>query len=238
MKEYGEEQKRGILYLCAVPIGNEEDISLRCVRILRSVGYIAAEHPSKSKPFLEHLGISQQTVIAYSGRSREEQGQKIVDLLQSGFDVALITDAGMPAVADPGEGLVRLCAENGITVMAVPGACAFVSALAVSGLETGRFCFEGFLSMNRNKRRKHLDGLKNERRTMIFYEAPQKLPFTLKDLLETLGERKITLCADLTKESEETIHTTLSRAVTEAEAIISYQSEYVLVIEGKTEKNE
>ena len=117
-------------------------------------------------------------------------------------------------------------------------ACAFVSALAVSGLETGRFCFEGFLSMNRNKRRKHLDGLKNERRTMIFYEAPQKLPFTLKDLLETLGERKITLCADLTKESEETIHTTLSRAVTEAEAIISYQSEYVLVIEGKTEKNE
>ena len=225
-------RREGILYLCAVPIGNDNDISERCIRILHSAQYIAAEHPDKSLPFLERLGIPEKPVLVYSGRNQEAHGREIIYLLHSGADVALITDAGMPAVSDPGENLVRMCAEENLTVRVIPGACAFVSALAVSGLETGRFCFEGFLSRNRTHRREHLDSLKEEQRTLIFYEAPQKLPFTLNDLYAAFGDRRITLCADLTKERERIVRTTLSDACKNAEALISYQSEYVLVIEG------
>ena len=221
----------GNLYLCSVPIGNWGDISERCIQILNFVDCIAAEHPDKSRMFLRRFSIGEKPVLPYSGREREAQGQKIIELLQDGYNVALITDAGTPAVADPGEGIVRLCAEEGIPVRAVPGACALVCALAVSGLRTGRFCFEGFLSMNRKQRKKHLESLKDETRTMIFYEAPQKLSFTLKDLFEALGDRRITLCADLTKEGEEILYTTLQEASNNPK-FISSRREYVLVVEG------
>jgi 16S rRNA (cytidine1402-2'-O)-methyltransferase len=202
----------GILYLVATPIGNLGDISKRAADTLASVDFIAAEDTRVTLKLLNHLQIKKPTVSYYE-HNRTESGAKIRDRLLAGETCALVTDAGMPAISDPGEDLVRLCAEAGITVYPIPGPCAAVTALAVSGLTTGRFTFEGFLSTAKKSRFEHLNALKTEKRTMIFYEAPHKLLPTLRDLLEALGDRRISVSREMTKLHEETLRMTLSGAL-------------------------
>ena len=189
----------GILYLVPTPIGNLNDISPRCARTLAEADFIAAEDTRVSLKLLNHLEIK-KSLVSYHEHNKAESGGKILARLLAGETCALVTDAGSPAISDPGEDLVRLCAENGVTVCAIPGPCALVTALSISGLPTGRFTFEGFLSVNKKSRQEHLTGLKDETRTMIFYEAPHKLLTTLRDLADAFGEdRKISLCRELTK---------------------------------------
>ena len=176
----------GILYLVATPIGNLGDFSPRAVDTLQQVDFIAAEDTRVSLKLLNHFGIKKQ-LISYHEHNQATAGPAIVDRLLGGESCALVTDAGMPAISDPGEGLVRIAAESGIEVQAIPGCCAAIAALAVSGLPTGRFTFEGFLSMNKKSRREHLQSLKSEKRTMIFHEAPHKLPATLRTLQRPLA---------------------------------------------------
>ena len=201
----------GILYLVATPIGNLGDLSPRAAETLAAVDFIAAEDPRVSVKLLNHFGIK-RPLVSYHQHNQNTAGPAILRRLLSGESCALVTDAGTPAISDPGEALVGLCAENGVTVQAVPGCCALISALAVSGLPTGRFTFEGFLSTNKRDRREHLQSLQGERRTMVFYEAPHKLCGTLEDLREAFGDRPVALCRELTKLHEETRRTTLAQA--------------------------
>lgn len=224
----------GTLYLVATPIGNMSDLSERALKVLSEVDFIAAEDTRNSGVMLSRLGIS-KPMISYYEHNKHGRGEIIVSRLLEGQSCALITDAGTPAVSDPGEDIVRLCAERGIPVTSVPGCCAAITALTLSALPTRRFCFEGFLSAAKNERRERLDELKNERRTMIFYEAPHKLRGTLDALCEAFGgERKISLCRELTKLNEEILRTTLADAVkTYAER--EPRGEYVLVVDGDAE---
>ena len=222
----------GVLYLVGTPIGNLADISERAVKVLSEVDFIAAEDTRNSARLLSALGIQHKELVSYHEHNKKSSGERLCTRLLSGESCALITDAGMPAISDPGEDVVRLCAQSGIPVSVVPGACAAVCALALSGLSTRRFAFEGFLSANKGERRKMLDSLKGETRTMIFYEAPHKLRATLEDMLSAFGgERRISLCRELTKLNEEVERTTLSDAV-EAYSVREPRGEYVLIVEG------
>lgn len=225
----------GTLYLVATPIGNLGDFSPRARQIMCDVDFIAAEDTRVTKKLLNALDLPSKPMISYFEHNRRERGEEIVKKLLGGENCALVTDAGTPAVSDPGEDLVALCAENNIPVQSIPGCCAAVCALAVSGLPTGRWCFEGFLSVNKKARKEHLDSLLSEKRTMIFYEAPHKLRQTLHDMCLAFGDdRKIAMCREITKIHEESLRMTLS----EAEEYYSENSprgEYVLVLEGNTE---
>ena len=221
----------GTLYLVATPIGNLGDLSPRAVETLEAVDFIAAEDTRVSMKLLNHFGIK-KPLVSYHEHNHVTAGQAILARLLAGESCALVTDAGTPAISDPGEDLVRLCAENGVEVLSIPGCCAAVNALAVSGLPTGRFTFEGFLTVNKKSRRERLDSLKTEERTMIFHEAPHKLRTTLEDLCAAFGpERRVALCRELTKLHEETIRTTLEQAV-EFYTENAPKGEYVLVVAG------
>jgi len=223
----------GTLYLVATPIGNLGDISARAAATLGAVDFIAAEDTRVSVKLLNHLQIK-KNLISYHEHNRIESGEKIVARLLAGESCALVTDAGMPAISDPGQELVKLCDEAGIAVLAIPGASAVVCAVALSGLPSGRWTFEGFLSTARKSRFEHLSELKTERRTMVFYEAPHKLRRTLADMLEAFGDRRISVSRELTKLHEETLRMTLSRAVAHFDAT-EPRGEFVLAIEGYVE---
>ncbi len=220
----------GTLYLVATPIGNLGDFSPRGVETLQAADFIAAEDTRVSVKLLNHFGVK-KPLVSYHEHNRASAGQAILARLLAGESCALVTDAGTPAISDPGEGLVRLCGENGVTVEAIPGCCAAICALAVSGLPTGRFTFEGFLSANKKERRTALLKLKNEERTMVFHEAPHKLRATLADMAEILGDRPAALCRELTKLHEETLRTTLLQAA-ELYREKEPRGEYVLVVAG------
>ena len=220
------------LYLVATPIGNLADMSERAIKTLSEVDFIAAEDTRNSMRLLNYFGIS-KPLVSYYEHNKRERGEEIIARLLGGESCALITDAGTPAISDPGEDLVRLCAENGVTVTAIPGACAMVNALALSALSTVRFVFEGFLPVQKKQRKERLKELSGEHRTFILHEAPHKLRATLSDLSEVLGgDRKIALCRELTKLNEEIIRTTLAEACSIYEER-EPRGEYVLVIEGK-----
>lgn len=222
---------KSTLYLVATPIGNLADISERAIKVLSEVDFIAAEDTRNSVRLLSALGIKKE-LVSYHEHNKKASGERLVARLLSGESCAVITDAGMPAISDPGEDIVRLCADAGITVSVIPGACAAVSALSVSGLGTSRFAFEGFLSANKGERKRHLDKVKHEDRTLIFYEAPHKLRATLADMAETFGnERKISLCRELTKLNEEIKRTTIGEAIAYYDAN-EPRGEYVLIVEG------
>lgn len=231
MSEEKNKIEGGTLYLVATPIGNLADISERAVKALTEADFVAAEDTRNSLKLLTALGIHTQ-LVSYHEHNKKASGERIVERLLSGESCALITDAGMPAISDPGEDIVKLCAERGVRVAIVPGACAAVSALALSGLSTVRFAFEGFPSANKSERRKRLAEVAREERTMIFYEAPHKLRQTLDDMLTAFGgERRISLARELTKLNEEVYRTTIGEAV----ALYSEREprgEYVLVVEG------
>ena len=224
----------GTLYLVGTPIGNLGDLSPRAAEILRSVDFIAAEDTRVTLKLLTHFGIK-KPLVSYYEHNKIESAAVILPRLLAGESCALVSDAGMPAISDPGEELVRLCAERGIPVASVPGPSAVVTALAMSGLPTQRFTFEGFLSTANKSRREHLASLKNEHRTMVIYEAPHKLAETLADLLEALGDRDVALCRELTKLHEEVVRTTLSQAA-EHYAAERPRGEFVLVIRGAPEE--
>ena len=220
----------GTLYLVATPIGNLGDFSPRGVETLERADFIAAEDTRVSMKLLNHFGIK-KPLVSYHEHNRASAGQTILTRLLAGETCALVTDAGTPAISDPGEDLVRLCGENNIAVEAIPGCCAAICALAVSGLPTGRFTFEGFLPANKKERRTALLRLQGEERTMVFHEAPHKLRATLSDMAEILGDRPVALCRELTKLHEETLRTTLSAAVA-LYAEREPRGEYVLVVAG------
>lgn len=221
----------GILYLVPTPIGNLSDLSPRALDTLAQVDFIAAEDTRVTLKLLNHFSIK-KPMMAYYRHNTQAGGQAILKRLLNGEACALVSDAGTPAVSDPGEDLVKLCVSHGIDVVALPGPCALTTALSVSGLPTGRFTFEGFLAMNKKNRRDHLNALKTEPRTMIFYEAPHKLLTTLQDLSEVFGpDRPVALCRELTKLHEEVIRTTLSGAV-ERYRLQSPKGEFVLVVSG------
>ena len=221
------------LYIVGTPIGNLGDFSPRAVEILQSVDFIAAEDTRVTLKLLNHFGIK-KPMISYFEHNRFERGEIICQRLENGENAALVSDAGMPAISDPGELLVKQCAQRDIPVLAVPGPSAVVTALAVSGLPTGRFSFEGFLSTNRKGRSDHLQSLKNDPHTLVFYEAPHKLCRTLSDLYEVFGDRRIALVRELTKIHEEVFRTTLSGAIAHY-AENPPRGEFVLVIEGAPE---
>ena len=221
---------KGTLYLCATPIGNLEDMTFRAVRILKEVDVIAAEDTRNSVKLLNHFDIH-TPMTSYHEFNKIDKGQYLVKRLLEGENIALITDAGMPWISDPGEELVRMCRDAGVPVTAVPGACACVTALVISGRPTRRFCFEAFLPTDKKERRAVLEELKTETRTSIIYEAPHRLVKTLQELLNELGDRKITVCKELTKKHETGFETTLKEAVPYYEQN-EPRGEYVLVLEG------
>ena len=221
----------GMLYLVPTPIGNLGDISPRCRETLEQADFIAAEDTRVSLKLLNHLGIK-KSLVSYYEHNKAFKGNMIVDRILAGETCALVSDAGSPAISDPGEDLVRQCAEAGITVCAIPGPCAVITGLSISGLPTGRFCFEGFLSTSKKSRREHLESLVKEQRTMIFYEAPHKLLSTLQDMAAVFGgDRPISLCRELTKLHEEVVRTTLEGAI-EKYTQQPPKGEFVLVIGG------
>ena len=225
----------GKLYLCATPIGNLEDMTFRAIRILQEVDLIAAEDTRNSIKLLNHFEIH-TPMTSYHEYNKYDKGRELVQKLLAGTNIALITDAGTPGISDPGEELVALCAENGVTVQAIPGCCAAIAALAVSGLDTRRFTFEGFLPSGKKERRAALEELTGEARTMVFHEAPHRLRQTLADMVELLGDRPAALCRELTKLHEDTVRTTL------AQAAAFYRDneprgEYVLVVAGREKQN-
>ena len=225
----------GTLYLVPTPIGNLSDISARCAETLAQADFIAAEDTRVSLKLLNHLDIK-KPMVSYHEHNKRESGPRILERLQAGESCALVTDAGCPAISDPGEDLVRLCAEAGVPVCAIPGPCAAVTALSVSALPTGRFAFEGFLPMQKKERRARLEGLKAEERTMILYEAPHKLRDTLADLLEAFGpDRRISLCLELTKLHEEILRLSLGEAL-RYYAENEPRGEYVLILAGAEPK--
>ena len=215
----------GMLYICATPIGNLEDITLRVLRVLREADLIAAEDTRNSIKLLNHFDIK-TPMTSYHEYNKYDKAKALVQKMEAGLNVALITDAGTPAISDPGEELVKQCHEAGIEVTSLPGPSAFVTALTLSGRPTGRFCFEAFLPYDKRERAAVL-----EERTMIFYEAPHKLLQTLRDLLEVLGDRRVSLCRELTKKHEENFRTTLSGAIAHYQQQ-EPKGEFVLVIEG------
>lgn len=224
----------GKLYLVGTPIGNLGDFSPRAADALREADFIAAEDTRVTLKLLNHFGI-RKPMVSYFEHNKYASGAKIFERILAGETCALVTDAGMPAISDPGEELVRMCAEGGVEVLTVPGPSALISALALSALPTGRFCFEGFLSTANKSRREHLESLRSERRTMIFYEAPHKLMRTLEDMKNTFGgERRISLCRELTKLHEQTLRTDIAGAI-EHFTEFPPKGEFVLVIEGAPE---
>ena len=221
----------GMLYLVPTPIGNLGDISLRCRQTLEMADFIAAEDTRVSLKLLNHLGIK-KSLVSYYEHNKAQKGNVILDRILAGETCALVSDAGSPAISDPGEDLVKLCAEAGVTVCAIPGPCAVITALSISGQSTGRFCFEGFLSTAKKSRREHLESLASETRTMIFYEAPHKLLATLEDMAGVFGpDRGISLCRELTKLHEEVVRTTLGEAI-EKYTQQPPRGEFVLVVAG------
>ena len=225
----------GMLYLVPTPIGNLGDISQRCRETLEQADFIAAEDTRVSLKLLNHLGIK-KSLVSYYEHNKAFKGEKIVARILAGETCALVSDAGSPAISDPGEDLVRLCHDAGITVCAIPGPCAVITALSISGQATGRFCFEGFLSTAKKSRREHLESLISEQRTMVFYEAPHKLLTTLQDMAAVFGEdRPISLCRELTKLHEEVVRTTLGGAI-ETYTENPPKGEFVLVLAGAPEQ--
>lgn len=222
----------GILYLCATPIGNLQDMTPRVLETLREVDLIAAEDTRNSRKLMTHFQIN-TPMTSYHEYNKVEKAYTLIEKLVAGLNVALITDAGTPAISDPGEVLVKMCHEAGITVTSLPGPAALITALTVSGLPTRRFCFEGFLPADKKERRMVLEELKNETRTIILYEAPHHLKATIKELYDTVGERRFTLCRELTKKFETIFPTTLEAAITYYEEN-EPRGEYVLVLEGKS----
>lgn len=225
---------KGKLYLCPTPIGNLSDISERILETLKNADLIAAEDTRNTLKLLNYFDIV-VPLTSYYEHNKASKGQVLINKLNEGKNIALVSDAGMPAISDPGEDLVKLCIENDIEIVSLPGPSAFTTALVASGLPTGRFTFEGFLTTNKKNRIEHLEEIKNDTRTLIFYEAPHKLLNTLKDMLSVLGDRKITLARELTKKFEEYVRTTL------AEAVHKYENEppkgeFVLIIEGKNKE--
>lgn len=220
----------GVLYLVATPIGNLEDITYRAVRILNEVDFIAAEDTRHTLKLLNHFDIH-KPLISYYEHNIRERGETIIARLKAGETAALVSDAGTPAISDPGEDIVKLCAEAGIRVIPVPGAVAAINALVCSALPTARFSFEGFLSVNKKSRREHLESVKNSPYTLIFYEAPHKLLATLTDMLNFFGERKLTVARELTKKYEEFLYTTISGAL-EHFTQTPPKGEFVLIVEG------
>ena len=234
MEKEKNKTEKSTLYLVATPIGNLADISERAIKVLSEVDFIAAEDTRNSIKLLFSLGIKKE-LVSYHEHNKKSAGERILLRIANGESCALITDAGMPAISDPGEDIVRMASDMGVRVCVIPGACAAVSALSLSALSTRRFCFEGFISPNKQERKERLSALKNEQRTMIIYEAPHKLKATLRDLCDTFGEdRKISLCRELTKLNEEVERTTLGNAL----SIYSEKEprgEYVLILEGAEE---
>ena len=222
----------GTLYLVATPIGNLSDLSERA----READLIAAEDTRHTLKLLNHFAIK-KPMISYFEHNKSERGQEILRILKEGKDVALVSDAGTPAISDPGEDLVRLCAQNDISVVPIPGPCALINALIVSGLPTGRFSFEGFLSVNKKNRKQHLESIRSDTHTLIFYEAPHKLKNTLADMLQILGDRQIALVRELTKKYEEVLRMTLSEAAAYYETT-EPKGEFVLVLSGAPEDSE
>lgn len=225
-------ENTGILYVVGTPIGNLSDLSPRAAQVLSEVDFIAAEDTRVTVKLLNHLGIK-KPMISYFEHNKQFKGEIICKRILEGENCAVVTDAGMPCISDPGEELIRQCAQFGIKTEVVPGPSAVISALCVSGLSTGRFTFEGFLSVNKKSRKEHLESLLGEKRTMIFYEAPHKLSNTLKDFYDTFGERKLTIARELTKLHEEIIRTTTKEAL-ERFGDGSLKGEMVLVLEGDT----
>lgn len=226
----------GILYVVGTPIGNLGDFSPRAVEVLSSCDFIAAEDTRVTIKLLNHFGIK-KPMVSYYEHNRTERGGVIIERLLNGESCALVSDAGMPIISDPGEDLTLRCHENNIKVCAVPGPCAFVTALAISGMPSGRFTFEGFLTVTKQNRREHLMELVDEKRTMIFYEAPHKLPKTLEDMASYFGNRKIALVKELTKIYENVERTTLFDAAKKYKEV-SPKGEYVLIVEGKPREEE
>ncbi len=221
----------GMLYLVPTPIGNLGDISIRCRQTLEQADFIAAEDTRVTLKLLNHLGIK-KSLVSYYEHNKTQKGDAIVERILAGETCALVSDAGSPAISDPGEELVKQCAQAGITVCAIPGPCAVITALSISGQNTGRFCFEGFLSTAKKSRREHLESLIHEQRTMIFYEAPHKLLNTLESMAQVFGpDRPISLCRELTKLHEEVIRTTLGQAL-ELYSQQAPKGEFVLVVAG------
>ena len=226
----------GILYVVGTPIGNLGDFSPRAIEILSSVDFIAAEDTRVTIKLLNKFNIN-TPMVSYHEHNHKSRDEQIIDRLLNGESCALVTDAGMPAVSDPGEALVCLAHQNGITVSSVPGPSAVITALAISGMPSGRFSFEGFLSTAKISRNEHLESLKEDTRTLIFYEAPHKLISTLKDMLLYFGDRKIALCKELTKLHETVLHTTFSKAIEQFESSPP-KGEYVLIVSGSEPKEE
>ncbi len=221
----------GMLYLVPTPIGNLGDISTRCRETLENVDFIAAEDTRVTLKLLNHLGIK-KSLVSYYEHNKAFKGSIILDRILAGETCALVSDAGSPAISDPGEELVKQCAEAGVTVCAIPGPCAVITALSISGQNTGRFCFEGFLSTAKKSRKEHLESLAGETRTMIFYEAPHKLLNTLEDMAAVFGpDRSVSLCRELTKLHEEVVRTTLGGAI-EKYTEHTPKGEFVLVLAG------
>ncbi len=223
---------QGILYLCATPIGNLEDVTYRVIRILKEVDLIAAEDTRNSVKLLNHYEIN-TPMTSYHEYNKIEKAYKLVECMREGKNIALITDAGTPGISDPGEELVQICYQAGIKVFSLPGPAACITAATISGLSTKRFAFEAFLPRDKKQRSKILNELKNETRTIILYEAPHHLLQTLRDLVQTLGNRKISLCRELTKKFEEIQQTTINDAIAYYESN-SPRGEYVLVVQGKS----
>jgi len=223
----------GTLYLCPTPIGNLEDMTFRVISTLKLVDIIAAEDTRHTMKLLNHFEIK-TPMTSYFEHNKREKGAALLERLQRGESVALVSDAGTPAISDPGEDLVRLCVDNGVEVVSLPGASAFLVALTASGLPTDRFTFEGFLTTNKKHRKAHLENVKTDTRTLIFYEAPHKLKSTLADMLTAFGDRKIVLARELTKKFEEINRTTIAAAV-EKYAETAPRGEFVLVIAGAEE---
>lgn len=221
----------GSLYICATPIGNLEDITLRCLKILKEVDAIAAEDTRRTVKLLNHYNIT-NSLISYHEHNKKSKGEEIIDLLLKGKNIALVTDAGMPTISDPGEDLVKLCVKKGISIIAIPGATASLTALSISGLSTERFVFEGFLPRKGRERKIRLEDMAKEERTIILYEAPHRLITTLEDLAKFLGNRRISISRELTKKFEETLRFNIEEAISEfSERDI--KGEFVLVIQGK-----
>lgn len=227
-------EKKGILYVVGTPIGNLSDLSPRAAQTLSQVDFIAAEDTRVTVKLLNHLGIK-KPMVSYFEHNKQFRGEIICERILAGENCAVVTDAGMPCISDPGEELIKQCEEYGIKTEVVPGPSAVISALCVSGLSTGRFAFEGFLSVNKKSRKEHLDSIINEKRTMIFYEAPHKLSNTLKDFSEVFPDRKLTIARELTKLHEEIIRTTTTEAF-EKYGDGSLKGEIVLILEGAKEE--
>ncbi len=224
------ELEKNTLYLVTTPIGNLSDMTPRAVEVLGKVDFVACEDTRVGGALLSRFGIK-KPLISYFEHNKRDRGETIAARILAGESCAMISDAGTPAISDPGEDLAALCREKGIKVSPIPGVSALITALSASGMPSGRFCFEGFLSMNRKSRREHLASLEHERRTMIFYEAPHKLRSTLADLLETFGDRELVIARELTKIHEEFIHTTLEKAQALYETV-SPKGEFVLILRG------